>query len=63
MQVLLPVMPGCLLYSGAGGAQSASAKQEAQELLGKPQRTALKALSHESTPERWQSTSWDWTGY
>lgn len=34
--------------------------QEVQELLGKPKRTALKALSHGSTPELWQS-SLHWT--
>ena len=41
--------------------------QEVQELRGKPKRTALKALSHESTPElwhgRWLVQGWDWTGH
>ncbi len=34
--------------------------QEVQNLLGKPKRTALKTLSHGSTPELWQSAL-QWT--
>ena len=39
--------------------------QEVQNLLGKPKRTALKTLSHESTPELWQSAlqwTYAWSG-
>lgn len=81
MKLLLPVVLGCLLYSGGLGAQSPQPKQnltlaqaerrsvelkpgmtlqQVQSLLGKPKRTALNTLSHESTPELWQSTL-QWT--
>jgi hypothetical protein len=86
VNLLFPVMLGCLLYSGGIGAQPVLAKQnltlaqgerrsvelkqgmtlqEVQDLLGKPKRTALKALSHGSTPELWQSVlhwTYAWPG-